>query len=240
MNEASDGLLTARHLTVRYGGVVAVDDISFTVGQGEVVALIGANGAGKSSTLMALCGLADVGGEIILNGEHIEKLPPVERVRRGIVQVPEGRHIFPRLSVRENLLMGAFSRSDKDEIETEIERVTELFPILKERQNQSGGTLSGGEQQMLAIARGLMAKPRLLLLDEPSLGLSPIFTARIFEIIAQLAAEGRSILLVEQNARAALKVALRGYCLETGRIFLEGPSSLLSQDARIKAAYLGG
>ncbi len=240
MNKPNNNLLEVRNLTVRYGGVIAVDNINFTVGQGEVVTIIGANGAGKSSTLMALCGLAVASGEILFENEHIERLTPVERVKLGIIQVPEGRHIFPRLSVRENLLMGAYSRTNKDEIEEELNRVMEIFPILRERQNQTGGTLSGGEQQMLAIARGLMAKPRLLLLDEPSLGLSPIFTARIFKIIDQLSQEGRSILLVEQNARAALKVANRGYCLETGRIILEGTSSFLSQNTQIKAVYLGG
>jgi len=188
---------------------------------------------------MGICGLAPATGRITFLGSDLTPVSPSERVRLGIVQVPEGRRIFSRLTVLENLRMGAFSRSDQKGIETDIEHAFELFPILKERLSQAGGTLSGGEQQMLAIARGVMARPKLILLDEPSLGLSPIYSQRIFQIIKQLASEGRSILLVEQNARAALTISDRAYCLETGRITLEGPSAELASDPRIREAYLG-
>jgi branched-chain amino acid transport system ATP-binding protein len=233
-------LLEIANLSVRYGGVTAVDGISFNVAAGEVVAMIGANGAGKSSTLMALCGLAPASGSIRFDGVEISGLSAVERIRRGIAQVPEGRRIFSRLTVFENLRMGAFHRSDASGIESDLDEVFGLFPILKERSGQKGGTLSGGEQQMLAIGRGVMARPRLMLLDEPSLGLSPIYSQKIFAIIRRLAEQGRSILLVEQNARAALKISSRAYCLETGRIFLEGKSSDLAEDSRVREAYLGG
>ncbi len=227
-------------LSVRYGGVKAVDGISFSVGEGEIAAIIGANGAGKSSTLMAISGLAPASGDIWFEGENISALSAVDRVKRGIIQVPEGRRIFGRLTVMENLKIGAFGRADKYDLDAEIEQVCEHFPILKERADQKGGTLSGGEQQMLAIARGLLAKPRLLLLDEPSLGLSPIYSQRIFSVIRRLASEGRTILLVEQNARAALKISKTAYCLETGRISLQGNSKDLADDERVKMAYLGG
>jgi len=232
-------LLRVKGLTIRYGGVTAIDGISFYVGEGEVVAMIGANGAGKSSTLMAVCGLAPTTGSIEFQGREIQQIPAAERVRLGIVQAPEGRRIFGRLTVLENLRMGAFTRRDKDSIDSDLETVFKLFPILKERLHQKGGTLSGGEQQMLAIARGLMGRPKLLLLDEPSLGLSPIYSQKIFAIIGQIAAEGRSILLVEQNARAALAISKRAYCLETGRITLEGYSDDLAGDPRVREAYLG-
>jgi len=217
-----------------------VDGIDFYVKSGEVVAMIGANGAGKSSTLMALCGLVPARGEIFFNGARIDSASASERVRRGLFQVPEGRRIFPRLTVRENLQMGALVRKDKAAIEEDLTQILSYFPVLAERAGQKGGTLSGGEQQMLAMARGLMARPRLLILDEPSLGLSPLLSRKVFEIIARIASEGRSILLVEQNARAALKVSARAYCLETGRIFLEGRSSDLAADNRVRSAYLGG
>ncbi len=233
-------LLEVKGLSVHYGGVIAVDDISFTVGVGEVVSMIGANGAGKSTTLMAISGIVPAEGDLLFNGESIKKLSAVDRVKQGIIQAPEGRRIFGRLTVRENLKMGAYLRKDKAEIIRDIDKMVSLFPILAERINQPGGTLSGGEQQMLAIARGLMGRPKLLLLDEPSLGLSPIFAKLIFSVIEKLAEEGRSILLVEQNARAALKISNRGYCLETGRIFLTGPSDELARDERVREAYLGG
>jgi branched-chain amino acid transport system ATP-binding protein len=238
--DSLQSLLTVSNLCVRYGGVVAVDEASLFVGKGEVVAVIGANGAGKSSTLMALSGLVEASGSVVFDGEDISELSAVDRVAKGIVQIPEGRRIFGRLSVMENLKLGAFLRKDKAEIKRNLEMVLELFPILKERCDQKGGTLSGGEQQMLAIARGVMSKPRLLLLDEPSLGLSPIYSRKIFDIIQVLAAEGRSILLVEQNARAALKISSRAYCLENGRVTLTGPSAEMAVDERVKAAYLGG
>ncbi len=233
-------LLEVKGLHVRYGGVIAVNGIAFTVGKGEVVSMIGANGAGKSTTLMAISGIVPSEGEITFSGNSINNLTAVARVKQGIIQAPEGRHIFGRLTVRENLMMGAFLRKDKPEILKDVDHVTSLFPILSERIDQPGGTLSGGEQQMLAIARGLMGRPELLLLDEPSLGLSPIYAKLIFSVVGQLAKEGRSILLVEQNARAALKISDRGYCLETGRIFLSGSSDELAEDARVREAYLGG
>lgn len=239
MSQQSEALLEVKSLSVRYGGVVAVESASFSIGAGEVVAMIGANGAGKSSTLMAISGLAVATGSIRLDGEEISALPPDGRVRRGIVQVPEGRRIFSRLTVIENLRMGAYCRGRDESVEADLAEVFSLFPILKERARQNGGTLSGGEQQMLAIARGVMSRPRLLLLDEPSLGLSPIFCERIFEIIRRLAAQGKSILLVEQNARAALAISKRAYCLETGRITLQGASNELAEDPRVRGAYLG-
>jgi len=232
-------MLVVEDLSVHYGGVIAVESVNFQVGSGEIVAMIGANGAGKSSTLMAICGLAPSTGRIKFQGEDVSVVQPAKRVSRGIVLVPEGRRIFSRLTVIENLRMGAYSRQDTKEIEADIERAFDLFPILKERMSQQGGTLSGGEQQMLAIARGVMARPKLILLDEPSLGLSPIYSQKIFSIIRTLAGEGRSILLVEQNARAALAISQRAYCLETGRIILEGVSADLANDPRIRAAYLG-
>jgi len=237
---ANHSFFEVRNLTVRYGGVTAVDGISFTVGEGEIAAMIGANGAGKSSTLMAISGLAPASGEIWFAGLNISGLSAVDRVKRGIIHVPEGRRIFGRLTVMENLKIGAFSRADVENLDGEIEHVCELFPILKERAGQRGGTLSGGEQQMLAIARGLLARPRLLLLDEPSLGLSPLYSQRIFSVIQRLAGEGRTILLVEQNARAALKISASAYCLEGGKITLQGVSQELAKDERVKMAYLGG
>lgn len=236
----NDSYLKVVGLSVRYGGVKAVDEISFSIGESEIATIIGANGAGKSSTLMAISGLAPTTGEIWFDGENISGLSAVERVRKGIVQVPEGRRIFGRLTVLENLKIGAFSQKDQNNLDAEIDKVCELFPILHERCDQRGGTLSGGEQQMLAIARGLLARPRLLLLDEPSLGLSPIYAQRIFSVIKHLASEGRTILLVEQNARAALKISKTAYCLESGRITLQGDSKDLANDERVQAAYLGG
>lgn len=236
---SSSPLLEVRDLWVSYGGVVAVAGISFQVEEGEVVAIIGANGAGKSSTLMALSGLAPTQGEILYRGERIHLLPPADRVRRGVIQIPEGRRIFPHLTVEENLNMGGFLVRDSALKGETMRQVYDLFPILKERKSQLAGSLSGGEQQMLAIGRALMGQPKLLLMDEPSLGLSPILTARIFMVIEELARGGRSILLVEQNARAALKVSQRAYVLETGRIVGQGPSSALAQDPLIRRAYLG-
>ncbi len=233
-------ILRAQGLTVRYGGVTAVDGLDFSVGRGEVIAMIGANGAGKSSTLMALSGLAPAVGMVEFDGNDISSLHAVERVRRGIVQVPEGRRIFGRLSVIENLRMGAFFQTDKASVARDLDEVFTLFPVLKERREQKGGTLSGGEQQMLAIARGVMAHPKLMLLDEPSLGLSPIYSQKVFAVVRELAGQGRSILLVEQNARAALQISQRAYCLESGRMILEGASASLAGDARVKEAYLGG
>jgi branched-chain amino acid transport system ATP-binding protein len=232
-------LLEVRSLEAGYGGIRAVKGIDLEVAEGELVCLIGANGAGKSSTLKAVCGLlAARAGSIRYAGADIAGTPVHELPRRGLVMVPEGRGIFPQLTVEENLAMGAFMRNDAD-IELDLERRYDAFPRLKERRKQTAGTLSGGEQQMLAIGRALMARPKLLLLDEPSMGLAPRLVAKIFEIVRQIATEGVTILLVEQNARLALEVASRGYVMESGNITLAGPSAQLLADQRVREAYLG-
>jgi len=234
-------LLKVEDLDVYYGAIHALQGVSFHVDEGEIVTLIGANGAGKSTTLNTISGLLRArAGSIQFQGQDISAVPPSQIVRRGIVQVPEGRKIFAPLTVLENLEVGAFARKDKAEIEASMERVFRSFPRLKERLGQLGGTLSGGEQQMLATARGLMAHPTLLLLDEPSMGLAPILVEEIFRIIQQINQEGTSILLVEQNAYMALLVAHRGYVLETGRVVLEGTARELRDNPQVKAAYLGG
>jgi len=224
-----------------YGSIRALKGISLSVEPGEIVALIGSNGAGKSTTLMTISGITPArSGQIFFNDKAIEKMDPDKIVAMGICQVPEGRRIFPKLSVLENLEMGAFLREDHDEIKRNLAYNYELFPILHERRHQQGGTLSGGEQQMLAISRALMAKPRLLLLDEPSLGLSPLMTKLIFSILARINAEHRTtIFLVEQNASMALRLAHRAYVLENGMITLEGKASDLMHDENVKKAYLG-
>ncbi len=223
-----------------YGPIEALKGISLEVKEGEIVALIGANGAGKSTTLMTISGvLAPRRGRIEFLDQTITGLPAHEIVGRGISQVPEGRRIFPRLTVLENLEMGAFLRRDRREIEADRAAVFEQFPILKERRSQLGGTLSGGEQQMLAIGRAMMARPRLLLLDEPSLGLAPIVVSKIFEIIRTINRLGKTILLVEQNARAALTLAHRGYIMETGRIVMQDEARALLSNPRVREAYLG-
>jgi len=233
-------LLEVENLHVAYGAIRALQGISFHLDKGEIVTLIGANGAGKSTTLRTISGLLrPIAGDIRFNGQSITKLPPERIVTLGISQVPEGRRIFSRLTVRENLEMGAYTCKDKRQIAESMERVFASFPRLKERVNQLGGTLSGGEQQMLAMGRGLMARPTLLLLDEPSMGLSPILVEEIFNIIKRVNAEGTSILLVEQNAAMALSVAHRGYVLETGRIVLEGKAQELLENPQVRAAYLG-
>ncbi len=232
--------LNVEHLIVAYGGIIAVNDFSFTVEEGEIVALIGANGAGKTSTLSAISGtVTPRSGKIEFRGNPINRLSPADRVMNGIVLTPEGRHIFPYLSVAENLSAGAFLDSDKNRVETNRERALSLFPVLRERLKQPGRTLSGGEQQMLAIARALMSEPKILLLDEPSLGLAPKVSQTIFSTIAQMRETGVSILLVEQNAHAALKLANRAYVLETGCLAHEGLASELLKNDAIKAAYLG-
>ena len=232
-------MLEIRDATVSYGMIDAIKGISLTIEPGEIVALIGANGAGKSTTLMSISGVAALRrGTISYNGTQISGRPVHEIVTMGISQVPEGRRIFPRMTVRENLEIGAFSRNSL-ELSEEIERVFVLFPTLADRRKQLGGTLSGGEQQMLAIGRALMSKPRLLLLDEPSLGLAPIIVARIFRIIQEINQQGMTIFLVEQNAKAALRLAHRAYVLETGKIVMQGQASLLEKDPGIKKAYLG-
>jgi branched-chain amino acid transport system ATP-binding protein len=233
-------LLEVKDLNVYYGAIHALQGISFTVNQGEIVTLIGANGAGKSTTLRTISGLLRPRrGTVVFKDEDITMMPAEQIVRRGVVHVPEGRKIFAPLTVRENLDMGAYTRTDPTEIQQSLERVFASFPRLKERINQLGGTLSGGEQQMLATGRGLMSRPTLLLLDEPSMGLSPIMVEEIFRIIQEINSQGVSILLVEQNALMALQIASRAYVLETGRIILEGSGKELRESPRVKEAYLG-
>ncbi|WP_367172791.1 ABC transporter ATP-binding protein [Desulfobacula sp.] len=224
-----------------YGSIKALKGVSLKVMPGEIVAIIGANGAGKSTTLMTICGIVQVEkGEIYYDGQLINRISPEKLPTMGLCQVPEGRRIFPRLTVMENLRLGAFHRDDTDQIMKDIQHSYEMFPILGERKNQQGGTLSGGEQQMLAIARALMTKPKVLLLDEPSLGLAPIIVQQIFDIIAQInREEGTTILLVEQNANLALQAASRGYVVETGEITLEDEAQSLLSNPKIREAYLG-
>ncbi len=234
-------MLEVNDLYVSYGAIRALHGVSFHVEEGEIVTLIGANGAGKSTTLRTISGLLRADrGSITYEGENISRMPPDLIVRQGLIQVPEGRRIFAPLTVRENLEMGAFTRSDKEEVRRSMERAFELFPRLKERLEQTGGTLSGGEQQMLAVARALMSKPRLLLMDEPSMGLAPILVEEIFDIIEEINGLGVTILLVEQNAHMALSIANRGYVLETGEIQLEGPAQELARNPKVQSAYLGG
>ena len=224
-----------------YGNIQALKGISLTVEEGECVTLIGSNGAGKSTTLRSISGLTPPRtGSIKLAGDEISMLPPQEIVGLGICQSPEGRKCFQRMTVRENLELGAFLRRDADQIEKDLDRVFQLFPRLDERQSQKAGTMSGGEQQMLAIGRALMARPRLLLLDEPSMGISPILTERIYDTIAEINRQGTTILLVEQNANFALGVSQRGYVLETGKVVLSNDSAALKEDPEVQKAYLGG
>ncbi|MGI6380259.1 MAG: ABC transporter ATP-binding protein [Anaerolineae bacterium] len=233
-------LLQVENLHVAYGAIRALRGISFHIEQGEVVTLIGANGAGKSTTLRTISGLLRPSeGDVLYRDESLIRAPAERIVSMGVCHVPEGRRIFGRLTVRENLEMGAYTRSDPKEISESLERVFASFPRLKERLDQKGGTLSGGEQQMLAMGRGLMSRPSLLLLDEPSMGLAPILVEEIFEIIRRINTEGTSILLVEQNAAMALSVAHRGYVLETGSVVLEGTAAELARDPQVQAAYLG-
>ena len=232
-------MLEVRDLRVAYGRIEAVRGISFWVGRGEVVALIGSNGAGKTTTLRTLSGLLrPIGGEVHFEGERIDRLPAHEIVARGIAHAPEGRRLFPRMTVQENLDLGAYRRRDGD-VGADLERVLQLFPILAERRSQAAGTLSGGEQQMLAIGRALMSRPRLLMLDEPSMGLSPIMMRTIFSTLAELKERGTTLLLVEQNAQAALKLADHGHVLETGRIVLSGTAADLLRNDEVRKAYLG-
>jgi branched-chain amino acid transport system ATP-binding protein len=233
-------MLELRDIHTYYGQIRAVQGISITVNEGEMVCLIGANGAGKSTTLMTVSGIyAPVQGSIHFDGADITKISAEDRVVLGISQVPEGRLIFPDLSVLENLELGAYSRNDKQGIRADLDRIFQSFPVLQERRRQRGGSLSGGEQQMLAIGRALMSQPRLLLLDEPSLGLAPLIVKQIFEIIQQINNDGTTIFLVEQNAQLALQTTDRGYVMETGEISMEGASADLLADERVRQAYLG-
>ena len=234
-------MLELRNIHTYYGNIHALKGISIEITEGEIITLIGANGAGKSTTLMSICGIAPPrNGDILFMGQPIQSLSPNQVVDLGISQVPEGRRIFPYLTVMENLDMGAFLRSDTDAVKEDVDYIFSLFPILAERRNQAGGTLSGGEQQMLALSRALMARPRLLLMDEPSLGLAPIVVRRIFDIIKKINSENNTtIFLVEQNANLALKVADRGYVMETGRITLTDSADNLLANENVRKAYLG-
>jgi branched-chain amino acid transport system ATP-binding protein len=233
-------MLEVKDLQVYYGMIQAIKGISFEVNQGEVIALIGANGAGKTTILHTVTGLiAPKQGSIVFEGQDISKIPAHKIVSMGMAHVPEGRRVFAQLSVYDNLKMGAYTRSDKNEIEESLEMVYKRFPRLEERKNQMAGTLSGGEQQMLAMGRALMSKPKIILMDEPSMGLSPIFVNEIFNIIQDVSASGTTVLLVEQNAKKALSIADRAYVLETGTIALEGDAKVLMNDDSIKKAYLG-
>ena len=232
-------MIEIKGLSVHYGGIVALDNISLTVPDGKIVSIVGANGAGKSTTINAISGMVKIHSGIITdNGESL-LIPPQDIVKRGIVQVPEGRMIFPTITVQENLILGAYIIKDKEKIKRSMEKVFDLFPILKERRNQPGGTLSGGEQQMLSLSRALMSDPRVLVLDEPSLGLAPMLVLEILNMIEDLNRLGHTILLVEQNAQKALSIADYAYVLETGRIVSEGRGRDIAGDPIVKKAYLG-
>ncbi|MDD7393450.1 MAG: ABC transporter ATP-binding protein [Eubacteriales bacterium] len=235
-------LLSVKNINVFYGSIHAIKDVSFHVNEGEIVTLIGANGAGKTTTMHAISGLLKLqSGEIDYNGQVISKMEPHKIIRQGLAQVPEGRRVFSGLTVQQNLQMGAYTRRDgKDAIQSDYDMVFDLLPRLKERRNQPAGTLSGGEQQMLAMGRALMSKPQLLMLDEPSMGLSPILVDQIFDIIKELHRAGTTILLVEQNAQMALSIADRAYVLESGKIVLSGSGEELLESEQVKKAYLGG
>lgn len=234
-------MLEIKNLNVHYGVIHALKDVSLTVNAGEIVTLIGANGAGKTTTLRTISGLNKAtSGEIILEGKNITTVPAPQRVEFGISQVPEGRRIFPAMSVLENLELGAFLRNDKADIKKDMDNVFGRFPILGDRRKQTAGTLSGGEQQMLAMGRGLMSRPRILLMDEPSMGLAPLLVREIFEIIKDINKAGTTILLVEQNASMALSIAHRAYVIETGSIVLSGTGEELAKSSEIQKAYLGG
>ena len=234
-------MLEVKNLSVHYGMIQAVRNVDFQVNEGEIVSLIGANGAGKSTILKTLSGLIQPSeGEIVYLGENIASTSAKKIVEKGLVQVPEGRHVFPGLTVKENLELGAFLRKDKEEIQKDMESVFERFPILKERKDQDAQTLSGGEQQMLAMGRALMSRPKLLLLDEPSMGLAPIFIREIFKIIQEIQKTGTTVLLIEQNAKMALSISNRAYVLETGSVVLSGTGQELLESDEIQKAYLGG
>lgn len=234
-------MLEVKDLKVSYGMIEAIKGISFEVNQGEIVSLIGSNGAGKSTTLRTISGIKPAkSGQILYEGKDILKSNAMKIVKAGISQVPEGRHVFKGMSVKENLLMGAYTRKDRDGLKEDMEKSFEYFPIIKERLNQDAATLSGGEQQMVAMARALMAKPKLLLLDEPSMGLAPLFIQQIFNIIEEINAAGTTVLLIEQNAKQALSISDRAYVMETGKILLSGSGQELLTSEKVQEAYLGG
>ena len=234
-------ILEVKDLKVSYGMIEAIKGISFEVNQGEIVSLIGSNGAGKSTTLRTISGIKPAkSGQILYEGQDILKSNAMNIVKAGISQVPEGRHVFKGMSVKENLLMGAYTRKDRDGLKEDMEKSFEYFPIIKERLNQDAATLSGGEQQMVAMARALMAKPKLLLLDEPSMGLAPLFIQQIFNIIEEINAAGTTVLLIEQNAKQALSISDRAYVMETGKILLSGTGQELLTSEKVQEAYLGG
>lgn len=235
----SETLLDVKGLNVKYGAIHALKGLSFSVNKGEIVSLIGANGAGKTTTLRAVSCMLPFTGRIHFRGESLSGIPAHALIRRGICHSPEGRGVFPNLTVMENLELGAYTRNDHDEISKDLEHCFDLFPRLRERVKQKAGTLSGGEQQMLAMCRALMGRPQLLMLDEPSLGLAPLVVAQIFEIVKKINAEGTTVLLVEQNARMALKISTRAYVVETGKITLSGTGEALLNDPRVIESYLG-
>ena len=240
MSNASHPILELKKIEVAYGGIHAVKGIDLAVGQGELVCLIGANGAGKTTTLKGICGLLPIkAGKIFYDGADITGKPAFKLVRRGLAMVPEGRGVFGALTIEENLTMGAYIRNDREGIKADIERVYHLFPRLKERRRQTAGTMSGGEQQMLAMGRAMMSRPRLLLLDEPSMGLAPLMVQKVFETIVTISGEGVTILLIEQNAKLALEVSRRGYVMESGEVILSGDAPSLLHDPKVRAAYLG-
>lgn len=233
-------MLSIKGLEVKYGGIQAVKGVDLEVHQGELVTLIGANGAGKTTTMKAITGLQGIsGGDIQYQGQSIKGIPPYELLKRGLAMVPEGRGIFARMSILENMQMGAYLRRDTAAIKSDTERMFNFFPRLRERQAQYAGTLSGGEQQMLAMARALLSRPKLLLLDEPSMGLSPIMVEKIFEVVREISSEGLTVLLVEQNARLALQAANRGYVMDSGIITMNGDAKDMLNDPKVRAAYLG-
>jgi branched-chain amino acid transport system ATP-binding protein len=233
--------LQLRDLRASYGKIEALHGVTVTINKGEIVSLLGANGAGKSTTLMCASGIIPItSGEVIFQGEGIQKIAAHDRVALGLAQVPEGRRIFPKITVHDNLKLGGYLQNDPIEKKRTEEYIYSLFPVLRERAHQLGGTLSGGEQQMLAIGRALMSKPSMLLLDEPSMGIAPLLVQKIFETLVELNRSGMTILLIEQNAHLALKISSRAYVMETGTITLQGPSSELASDPRVREAYLGG
>lgn len=236
----SEAMLSIQGLHVAYGGIQAVKGIDLEVREGELVTLIGANGAGKTTTMKAITGIQGVsGGDIRYLGKSIRGMPPYELLKIGLAMVPEGRGIFARMTIIENMMMGAYLRNDTAAIKSDVERMFGFFPRLKERQAQLAGTLSGGEQQMLAMARAIISRPKLLLLDEPSMGLSPIMVEKIFEVVREISSEGLTVLLVEQNARLALQAANRGYVMDSGLITMSGEASVMLNDPKVRAAYLG-